>query len=392
MKVLLNTTTLRLGGSLQTSSAFIMQALANPGEIEWVFAASKMGVRELAQFGVEPPPNMIVFDKPPTFSPRVRRRLWKLEDEVNPDMVFTFSGPAYVRFRRFHLLGCSAGWVTHSTWTAYRSLGTVRDWAICAVRNLYKALWFRQADAWVMQTETAKRGLSRRLRVPPERISVILNTCGERYLKEQGARPFPVPGQTTRILCFSVGHKHKNLEILPRIAAELDRQRPDLDFRIVITLPTNDRVCRRVMHRAKRLGVTDRFENVGPVPVARGPELYRTCDISLLPTLLETFSANYPEAMAMGLPLVTTDLDFAHDVCGDAALYYPPQDAAAAAACVARLLGDRELWQRQIARGTEALKRFPTPRERYEQYVSLLLSLRDRMPAPSREPAAPVAK
>lgn len=35
-----------------------------------------------------------------------------------------------------------------------------------------------------------------------------------------------------------------------------------------------------------------------------------------MPTVLEVFSATYPEAMA--LPIVTSDLDFARDICDNA--------------------------------------------------------------------------
>jgi len=393
LKILLNTSTLRIGGALQTSTAFIIEALRNPGEIEWAFALSRSCARELEQFGVPVPAGAEIFDKPPTFSLAERRRLLAFEAACKPDLVFTFSGPAYVKFRNFHLLGCSTGWVTHFTWTAYRSLGSFKSYGIYAIRFLYKWYWFRKANAWVMQTETARQGLARRLFLPLERISVILNTCGERYLQNQGARPFPHPTaeQPLRILCFSAPHKHKNLEILPALAKVLSQRRPELNFRIVVTLPTDHWLSKEILALAKKTGVDHLFENRGKVPVANGPDLYRSCDICLLPTLLETFSANYPEAMAIGLPIVTTDLDFAHDVCDDAALYYTAGDAEKAADCLLRLLDDSSLWERQIARGKEVLKRYPTPRERYEQYIRLLLSLRGLPKKPGRSASSPAA-
>ena len=252
-----------------------------------------------------------------------------------------------------------------------------------------------RASAWVVQTETARRGLAHRLRLPLDRVTVILNTCGERYLQNQGARPFPAPTaeQPLRILCFSAAHKHKNLEILPKLAKELSRRRPDLNFRIVLTLPPTHWLAKEVFGQAERLGVSHLLENRGWIPVAQGPDLYRSCDISFLPTLLETFSADYPEAMAMGLPIVTTDLGFAHDVCDDAALYYTPRNAQAAADCLLRLLDDRPLWERQIARGKEILTRYPTPHQRYQQYIRLLLSLcprAERGGEGSPKPAQPV--
>ena len=114
--------------------------------------------KELEQFGVPLPAGTEIFDDPPTFSLAARRRLLAFEAQVRPDLVFTFSGPAYVRFRNPHLVGCSTGWVTHSTWTAYRSLGSIRSYVIYAIRFVYKWVWFRRASAWVVQTETARRG------------------------------------------------------------------------------------------------------------------------------------------------------------------------------------------------------------------------------------------
>ena len=74
----------------------------------------------------------------------------------------------------------------------------------------------------------------------------------------------------------------------------------------------------------------------------------------------------------MGLPIITTDMGFAHDVCHDAALYYPPRSVQGAAAAIFRLLDDGALWERQIDRGKEVLLRFPTSEERYRAYVRVL--------------------
>jgi glycosyltransferase involved in cell wall biosynthesis len=374
MKVLLNTSTLHKGGVLQTSTAFIQQALRHDDGIEWILAVSKTVARELEQFGAKLPTSSIVLDELPSHSRAARRQVAELEAQVQPDCVFTFSGPAYVRFRNFHVMGCSNPWVTHSTLTAYRSLFP-RGWMDNIARNLYRAYWFTQADAWIVQTETGRQGLHKRLRRPLDHIAVIANTCGEHYLAHQGRRPFPQPGQQVRLLSFAAPYRQKNQDLIPYVIRELKRLRPELDFKFVLTLPPEHYVGREVLGVAKRLGVLDHIENLGPVPVARGPELYRSCDICFLPTLLETFSANYPESMAIGLPIITTDLGFARDVCADAALYFRPRDAQSGAAAILRLLDDPELWNRLIDRGKQVLPRFPTPEQRYDSYVRTIRDL-----------------
>ena len=115
--------------------------------------------------------------------------------------------------------------------------------------------------------------------------------------------------------------------------------------------------------------------NVGPVALADGPALYQSCDVCFLPTLLETFTATYPEAMAMGLPIVTSDVDFARDICQSAAVYFRPRDPADAARTIDELLRQPAVWTALIRRGKDLLSKLPTPQQKYLDYVSLLQEL-----------------
>jgi glycosyltransferase involved in cell wall biosynthesis len=132
----------------------------------------------------------------------------------------------------------------------------------------------------------------------------------------------------------------------------------------------------RMKESAKALGVGSRINNLGVVPVVAGPSLYESCDICFMPTVLECFSATYPEAMAMGLPIVTTDLGFLRDVCQDAALYFPPNNSRIAAERILELLGSESLWNRLIMAGKRVLRGLPTASERFRMYVQLLKQMR----------------
>ena len=56
--------------------------------------------------------------------------------------------------------------------------------------------------------------------------------------------------------------------------------------------------------------------------ISECPSLYRQSTFAFQPTLLECFTATYPEAMRSGKPIVTPDLEFARGLCGGAAVYY----------------------------------------------------------------------
>jgi len=75
-----------------------------------------------------------------------------------------------------------------------------------------------------------------------------------------------------------------------------------------------------------------------------------------LPTFLESFSGTYLEAMHFGLPILTSDLDFAHAVCGDAAIYFDPWNAASIKDAILKLRNNPELSQELVAKGKTRLQ------------------------------------
>jgi len=87
--------------------------------------------------------------------------------------------------------------------------------------------------------------------------------------------------------------------------------------------------------------------------------LYQASDASVMPSLMESLSSTHIEAMQWRCPQITSDLPFAHDLCGDAALYAPASDPAAWCGQIERLLGDAELRRQLVSRGLERIKDFP---------------------------------
>jgi glycosyltransferase involved in cell wall biosynthesis len=360
---------------VQASVAFILEALAAGDGVEWCFALSRQVHEQLVTLAADfRAVRTEFFAKSPAKSRESRRRLRRVEADFAPDAVFTFFGPAYVTFAAPHLCGVADGWATHAGRLAFGRLPIARKIEY-ALRIAHKAYWYRQADAWVVEAEAARRGLTRRLRIRSDRIAVVPNSCGSNYPRTGETSRFPSPGERVRILCLSAYYPHKNLEIIPRVAAEMALQRPGLEFEFVITLPEESAGLATIRTTATRLGVGRHIFNAGPVPVHAGPDLYRSCHLCFLPSLLETFSANYPEAMAMARPMVTTCLDFARDICMDAARYFDPLRPEAAATVILRLLDDRNAWEGLVERGKRVLAGLPTPREKYERYRELIMAL-----------------
>ena len=374
MKVLLNVSTANRGGALHLATLVIREALKERDDIQWHIVASPLAKQQISRF-LDQTAQITVIDRTPARSLSRRRKLLEIERNWRPDCVFTPYGPAYVRFHAPHLLGVAVPWVAHPSKLAYRQLDFPFERLLFLADAKYKAKWFRRADAWWIESASAKSGLVHRLGLPEERITVIPNTCGSHFRETEPERKTIDQSSTIRLLYLTAPYKHKNLNMVPRTAKAIRDARPELSIQMVTTLPEDHVIFKRMARLADRLGVSSNIDNRGPIAVADAPKLFDECDVCFFPTVLEVFSATYPESMSRQIPIVTSDLPFARDACGNAALYFQPDDATDAAKAVLRVIDDQELASCLIANGVKRLAQLPTPKDKYDAYVSILREL-----------------
>jgi glycosyltransferase involved in cell wall biosynthesis len=109
---------------------------------------------------------------------------------------------------------------------------------------------------------------------------------------------------------------------------------------------------RRFEVQIDRLGIRDRV--VLPGPVASDDELiqwYRRARAVVLPSFLESFGYPVLEAMALGIPCVTSDLPATREVSRGAALLVPPGNAGALGEALERACFDVPLRAELISKG-----------------------------------------
>ena len=73
---------------------------------------------------------------------------------------------------------------------------------------------------------------------------------------------------------------------------------------------------------------------------------------------MESFSGTYLEAMHFGLPILTSDLDFAQYVCGNAAIYFDPWSGSDIAEKIVMLKNNENLRTDLIEKGKGRLRSF----------------------------------
>jgi glycosyltransferase involved in cell wall biosynthesis/SAM-dependent methyltransferase len=128
----------------------------------------------------------------------------------------------------------------------------------------------------------------------------------------------------------------------------------------------------------QELGVGSNLVELGAVPYHLLHHVYRACDLYVTPAYVETFAHPLVEAMAAGLPVVASDLAVHHEVCGDAALYFPAFSPELLAETVFRVAQSPEVSERSSVRGLERSKDFS-----WKKHVDQIVALAEELLSPS---------
>ncbi len=217
-----------------------------------------------------------------------------------------------------------------------------------------------RADAILAVSHTTRDELIRVLRVEPERIQVIPNGLDPSY-----RRPEPSEIEALRLrlelpqrflLYVGLLRPHKNVvrmveafERAARAAGPLSlvlRGRPEARYGEVLA-------AIEAARRTADIRILDQH-----VAAADMPCLYAAARAYVQPSLHEGFGLPPLEALACGVPVLAADAGALPEVLGSAALYVQPQDAAAIAAGMVRIVTDSVLRAALIERGPAQVEHF----------------------------------
>jgi len=181
---------------------------------------------------------------------------------------------------------------------------------------------------------------------------------------EPGTDPAPLArgsGQpdTCHMVCVATLNPGKGHELLFHALATL----PLSNWRLTCAGSTTR--CPATAERLRSIldstGLADRVVLAGELDASAVAELYDHADLFVLPTLTETHPLAVAEALARGLPIVSTTTGAIPDLVGaDAGLLVAPGDREALGEALATVLRDPELRKRLAAGARVVRQRLPT--------------------------------
>jgi len=236
------------------------------------------------------------------------------------------------------------------TWDREIALAHAEDWGTrLLIRRWHHFLSMQGKVARKLQhivtvSERSRQDICRAFAIAPERIHVIHNGIDtDTFYPEPSIARNPWQLITTA----SADQPLKGTQHLIPAFAALCARYPRLSL-VFIGRPKPGGPTEQLI---ERLQIADRIRFVHGISVDEIRHLYASSAIAVVPSEYEGFGFPAGEAMACGLPVVSTDGGALPEVVGDAASVVPVGDVPALTAAIDELLGSSALRQQYGERG-----------------------------------------
>ncbi len=362
MNVLINFGPLKAGGGQNVALNFLLGLRGiDARDINLAFLVAKdselaTAVRDTSFRMVEVPQNPL------------RRMLWELRQggrclkELEIDVVYSYFGYAVMPGRVPQVSGSADSNLYYPEvdfWAGYSRLQRCKKWLVDA----YRRYGIRHSDAVVFENPDLEQrgrelfGLKRTRYIKP---SIVPVESAEGGSSTDGIRTgYP------RAVMLCGWHRNKNVAMIPELAAEMKRRGQPVEFLLTTVYDDSD-IAREFEASVEKLQVSDVVSLIGQVPKSHLSSLYRSCDVALLLSKLESFSNTVIEAWMFECPLLVADEPWSRSICGDGAAYSDRESTAGVADTLSALINDGDFRRRLIDGGIQRLSSYPSIEERIQ--------------------------
>lgn len=235
------------------------------------------------------------------------------------------------------------------------------QWYSFSFRTLYNFIiprLARRAAKVITNSNNSRNDLLQFCELQAESVSHVHWAVDDLFLQDQqasSARAPDFPLSSEYILYVGSLEPRKNIGTLLEAYELLRTTYPDIKTKLVL-IGGESPLFAEVRLKVKRFKEDVLFKGFVSDRLLR--DYYRHAQLVVYPSLYEGFGFPPLEAMASGVPVVTTMTSSIPEVVGDAALMVSPYDVGQLAETMSRVLGDPDLRATLIARGREQVKKF----------------------------------
>jgi len=221
----------------------------------------------------------------------------------------------------------------------------IRRWH--AFLNMQKKV-VKQLHNIVTVSDCSRQDIARDFGLQPAGISLVHNGIDTEVFKPM---PAVVRNPMRLMATCSADAPLKGLRYLLRAYARLLKQYPELELLLVGKPQPGGKTEKLV----RRLGIADKVQFVSGITTQQMVRYYAEAAIAVVPSVYEGFGLPAGEAMACGVPVVSTDGGALPEVVGDAGVIVPVKDVDALVAAIDTLLRSPQARAELGARGQQRI-------------------------------------
>lgn len=189
---------------------------------------------------------------------------------------------------------------------------------------------YGKATQIITVSQSTKNDVVRLLQIPPEKITVIPLAVEEKYQKslakseiERVKEKYKMKGEY--ILHVGTLEPRKNLHFLISVFAKLIQDNKNDNLNLVI-VGKKGWYFEGLFELVKKEGLENRVTFTGYVDDEDKPAIYQGAKMFAFPSLYEGFGLPPLEAMASGVPVISSNTSSMPEVVGDAGILLNPKD------------------------------------------------------------------
>ncbi len=224
-------------------------------------------------------------------------------------------------------------------------------------KNILK-ISIEKADIIVADSFSTKRDIIKYYRIKEEKIKVVHLGVESRFRPISNVEEYRLRNNLPSKMILNVGtlEPRKNVVTLIRAFKRL-REKGFEDCKLVIA-GEKGWLYKQIFKEVDHSDLQQEIMFLGVVRDEDLPMLYNCADIFVYPSLYEGFGLPPLEAMACGIPVITSNTSSLPEVIGDAGIMVNPTDVDSLCEVMSNVLTKKELWQHMSSKGLQRSKLF----------------------------------
>ena len=224
-------------------------------------------------------------------------------------------------------------------------------------KNILKSS-IERADIIVADSLSTKRDILNYYGIKENKIKVVHLGVESRFRPISNVEKYRIKNNLPSKMILNVGtlEPRKNVVTLIRAFKRL-REKGCMDYKLVIA-GEKGWLYKQIFKEVERSDLMQEILFLGVVSDEDLPMLYNCAGIFVYPSLYEGFGLPPLEAMACGIPVITSNTASLPEVIGDAGIMIDPTDVGSLCEAMYNVLSKKELWNHMSGMGLERSKLF----------------------------------